>query len=266
MPKPDVIALTGGYRKTPLLQIGNHVYCDTALIVRVLEARQPTPPLLAGPVADIVAQWADSFVFDNAVSLAFRPSRIDALMKLMRPEELTTFAPDRKEMTLGARRLPPPYGTARAQLPLIATRLEQMLQGQPYLLGQTLTLADLSAYHCCWFVDMTSPEVLEPFTTLRQWMERVAAIGHGHAESISSADAIDICRRAQVELSLPEHSSSELTQGQRVRVRATDLGREESVGDVVCATADEVVIARDDERAGRVLVHFPRLGYDVIPA
>jgi glutathione S-transferase len=45
MPKPDVIALTGGYRKTPVLQIGADIYCDTALIARVLEMRQPTPTL-----------------------------------------------------------------------------------------------------------------------------------------------------------------------------------------------------------------------------
>ena len=31
-PKPDVVALTGGYRRTPLLQIGADIYCDTALI------------------------------------------------------------------------------------------------------------------------------------------------------------------------------------------------------------------------------------------
>ena len=29
MPKPDVVALTGGYRKTPVLQIGADVYCDS---------------------------------------------------------------------------------------------------------------------------------------------------------------------------------------------------------------------------------------------
>ena len=36
MPKPDLLALTGGYRKTPVLQIGADVYCDTDLIARVL--------------------------------------------------------------------------------------------------------------------------------------------------------------------------------------------------------------------------------------
>ena len=32
LPKPDVIALTGGYRRTPILQIGSDIYCDTALV------------------------------------------------------------------------------------------------------------------------------------------------------------------------------------------------------------------------------------------
>ena len=45
MPKPDVVALTGGYRRTPVLQIGADIYCDTALICDVLEHRQPSPSL-----------------------------------------------------------------------------------------------------------------------------------------------------------------------------------------------------------------------------
>ena len=41
MPKPDLTALTGGYRKTPVLQIGADIYCDTALIARRLEQEKP---------------------------------------------------------------------------------------------------------------------------------------------------------------------------------------------------------------------------------
>lgn len=43
LPKPDVVALTGGYRKTPILQLGADIYCDTALIARVLERLAPAP-------------------------------------------------------------------------------------------------------------------------------------------------------------------------------------------------------------------------------
>ncbi len=34
MPKPGLTALTGGYRKTPVLQIGADIYCDTRLMGR----------------------------------------------------------------------------------------------------------------------------------------------------------------------------------------------------------------------------------------
>ena len=43
MPKPDVLALTGGYRRTPFMQIGADVYCDTALMCRVIDALQGKP-------------------------------------------------------------------------------------------------------------------------------------------------------------------------------------------------------------------------------
>jgi glutathione S-transferase len=33
--------LTGGYRKTPVLQIDADIYCDTQLILREIERRAP---------------------------------------------------------------------------------------------------------------------------------------------------------------------------------------------------------------------------------
>ena len=39
LPKPDLMPLTGGYRRTPVMQIGADVFCDTQIIVRELEAR-----------------------------------------------------------------------------------------------------------------------------------------------------------------------------------------------------------------------------------
>src|ERR1700739_2204003 len=46
MPKPNLTALTGGYRKTPVLQIGADIYCDSQLIMRDLE---PRPRVAAQP-------------------------------------------------------------------------------------------------------------------------------------------------------------------------------------------------------------------------
>ena len=37
MPKPDLMALTGGYRKTPVLQHGADIYCDTGIICQLID-------------------------------------------------------------------------------------------------------------------------------------------------------------------------------------------------------------------------------------
>ena len=78
-PKPDVVALTGGYRKTPILQIGRDVYCDTALICDVLEHIQPAPalyPLRDKGMARVLAQWADSTLFWCAIPYTMQPAGI----------------------------------------------------------------------------------------------------------------------------------------------------------------------------------------------
>ena len=77
MPKPDVTALTGGYRKTPVLQIGADIYCDTALIADVIEERAPQPTLYPGGIAGasrILAQWADSTLFWTAIPYTMQPA------------------------------------------------------------------------------------------------------------------------------------------------------------------------------------------------
>jgi glutathione S-transferase len=73
MPKPDLTALTGGYRKTPVLQIGADLYCDSQLIMRELERRHPSPSFYpAGRgAADALAWWAEKTMFSPAVSIVF---------------------------------------------------------------------------------------------------------------------------------------------------------------------------------------------------
>ena len=51
MPKPDLMPLTGGYRKTPVLQIGADIYCDTQLIMLEIEKHAPAAAAAAGRAA-----------------------------------------------------------------------------------------------------------------------------------------------------------------------------------------------------------------------
>ncbi|MGH7017617.1 MAG: glutathione S-transferase N-terminal domain-containing protein, partial [Caulobacteraceae bacterium] len=47
MPKPDLVALTGGYRRIPVLQIGADVFCDTQAILAELARRAGAAPFEA---------------------------------------------------------------------------------------------------------------------------------------------------------------------------------------------------------------------------
>ena len=74
MPRPDLMPLTGGYRRTPVMQIGADVFCDTAIILRELEARYPMPALkLPGHegLAQMVAGWTDGRWFQSSVAVIF---------------------------------------------------------------------------------------------------------------------------------------------------------------------------------------------------
>jgi glutathione S-transferase len=74
MPRPDLMPMTGGYRRTPVTQIGADIYCDTQCIMRELERRFPEPSLLPKGYEGLAwssAMWTDRTFFQSAVNLIF---------------------------------------------------------------------------------------------------------------------------------------------------------------------------------------------------
>src|SRR4051812_44202752 len=128
LPKPDVVALTGGYRRTPFLQIGADIYCDSALMCKVIDRIAPMPPLYppeSAGLADIVAQWADTALFWTAVPYTMQPAGATHIFANAPPDYLKAFRDDRAAMTAGMRR--PTFTDAGAQLVSYATWLDRML-------------------------------------------------------------------------------------------------------------------------------------------
>src|SRR5579864_5233364 len=204
MPKPDLTALTGGYRKTPVLQIGADIYCDTALIADVLEERAAEPRLFPGVVAGasrILAQWADSTLFWTAIPFTMQPEGLAHLFAGTPPEAIKAFGDDRAVFRANLPRMRP--ADADAAFALYLERLEQTLGKQDFFFGTAPSIADFSIYHCLWFVLRGGPvaKILEPFAALQGWRSRMAAFGHGTEEKLDSGDAIAIARDATVEKS-----------------------------------------------------------------
>ena len=267
MPKPDVVALTGGNRRTPILQIGADGYCDTALICDELERIAPAHTLYPKGqegLARVVAQWADDLVFGPAMAYNFQPAGAAEVFAGADPDWVKAFGEDRKAMRAGAPRMMPADATPTYDQYL--SRLEDMLGGHDFLLGDQASLADFAAYHPVWFTLNKTPSLaglINGRHRVRAWSMRMAGLGHGNDTDLSSAQALEIARAAtpQPVDALPFVNHHGLALGTTVSVRAVNFGLEDSVGELVAATSSRYVIRRSDERAGVVHVHFPRVGF-----
>lgn len=267
MPKPDVLALTGGYRRTPLLQIGADIYCDTALICDVLEQRQPAPTLYPPSqkgVARVLAQWADSTLFWAAMGHNLSPKGAAALFAGQPPEAAQAFAADRGAMRQNMTSLRP--GDATAAYRSYLRRLANMLDEQPYLLGAAPCVADFAAYHPLWFSRVVNPAmagVLDATPGVLAWMDRMAALGHGQLSRLTATEAIAVAAAAQPAPLGDEPFQDEhgIALGSRVTVAAEAFGTEPTEGVLRAATRTRYTIERRDDRAGTLHVHFPRVGF-----
>jgi len=272
LPKPDVIALTGGYRRTPVLQIGADVYCDTALICDVLEHVRPDPtlypPHLKG-VCRIFAQWADTTLFWAAMGYNLQPRGTGHLFAKMPPDAARAFGEDRKAMSGNMVRLRP--GDATSAYRSYLRRIANMADEHDFLFGMEPCVADFAAYHGIWFTRTQVPvlaDILNVTPSVNEWAQRVEAIGDGPMTHLASADAIAIAKAADpqpaganllVDSAFQDDHGIPL--GTQVTIAPESFGSEPTAGELIAATRTHYSLRRQDPRAGTVHVHFPRIGY-----
>ena len=271
MPKPDVIALTGGYRKTPILQIGADIYCDTALIARVLERLAPSPSLFAQGdtlAVQASAHFADNTIFGITVPIAYQPG--SGMMKLhlsdASPEYLANFGKDRAAMRQGGTVRRGPVHECKGLLPGMLAKIEAQFSGS-CLFGEQPCNADFSLYNALWplWQPADTRLLLDPYPKTKRFVERMAAIGHGKFSEISSGDALQIAKSSKPEAvkNSVALETAGIALGERAQVMPVDSGLDPVVGELLDASADVFVLRRTDPRAGTVHVHFPRFGYQL---
>jgi glutathione S-transferase len=272
LPKPEVTALTGGYRRTPVLQVGADIYCDTALICDVLEHVRPEPtlypPHLKG-VCRIFAQWADSTLFWAAMGYNLQPRGAAHVFAKAPPEVATAFAEDRKAMAVNMVRLRP--GDAASAYRSYLRRIANMADEHDFLFGIEPCVADFAAYHGIWFTRMQVPllaDILNATPSVGEWAQRVEAIGHGPMTQLTPEDALTIAAAMEPEppgsnllIDSAFQDDHAIPLGSRVTITPESFGNESTEGELIAATRTHYSLRREDPRAGLVHVHFPRLGY-----
>lgn len=269
-PKPMLTALTGGYRRTPVMQIGADIYCDSQCIIRELERRHPLPSFMPGTDAGLLwclSRWTDGALFDLAVKIVLGAAG-DTLPR--------DFAEDRGRLYLGedwAEGLK----RANAELPHLIAQLraplswldQQLRDGRAFLLGDKPAAIDAQMYHVMWFINGRwdgGPQVLAEFPGVQRWMDSVQAIGHGGRSEMSAEAALALASSmdSSTEAGVAENDPQGLRVGQAVAVVPDVNGGEQAVtGTVRMADAQSIAIDRVSEQAGKVCVHFPRAGYRV---
>lgn len=273
MPKPDQIALTGGYRKAPVLQIGHDVYCDTKLICRVLDRLKPERPLIPpGTEAAtlMIERWVDQTFFFIVVALFFQPQGLAAFQQGLPPGlSVDGFIQDRTAMfAQGGTQPAPSIEVARAEAPGIFSSIDAQLANQPFLGGDAPTQIDFAVYNPLWFVHI-NPGIaseLDPFPHLKDWIARMLALGNGPNREIDGPAAVERCRATGTsQPALPGRALilPQARLGDRVKIAASDYAPDPVEGELVIANTFELAVRREDPRAGTVIVHFPPEAFTV---
>ncbi len=266
--RPELFAMTGGYRRIPVLQIGADIYCDTQCILREIERRAPTPTFFPNNGAGVpfaLSRWTDGPLFELAFSTVFAP-----VAHTLPP----ALVADRARLQLGSRG---DLAKVAADMPHVLAQLrpqlgwldERFASGRHFVLGAEPGMPDLLAWYIIWFVRSRyagAEELLSEFPALLAWAERMKAIGHGTSTAMTPAQALAIAKSAQPQT--PEKDDPRdpqgLKPGMRVNVQpVTDSGDPPVAGVVRALDRNTIVLTREDPACGVVAVHFPRVGYRV---
>jgi glutathione S-transferase len=269
-PRPKLTPASGGYRRTPILQISAEFYCDTLLILRVIDELSASGALYPKGregLAKAFGWWIEKGSFMNAVCLTI------GNMGGKIPQELVDERRPFFGVDLDPAALLPKRGIFLQRLNAhMAWLSETLADGRQFILGEDPSAADLSAYHPIWFAQQNGgSEIAALFSfavVVKPWYERVAALGHGKIAQMTPDQAIEVAKAS--EPNEPEEWSPEardvgLSRGDWVSVTPNDYGNS-VYGRLLSWTALEIVLRHEDPSVGGVNLHFPRVGFDVVPA
>jgi glutathione S-transferase len=263
MPKPKLVPLTGGYRRIPVLQIGADVWSDTGIIIRKIDELKPEPTLYPRGLtaaADTMNQWADRRLFWSATPVIFEK------LAAVTPKE---FIEDRSKMIPGTNfaDIPKAAPDSRNQLRAYLEILDRQLATSPFLLGDSFSLADAACFHPVWFLraEPTSFGLAQKFPHLMPWFERVDAMGHGDVTPMDPDEALKIAKDSAPATAenVDSRDPNGLMAGTRVSVTPDDYGFDPVIGRVVVSTIHEIAIEREVPELGKIVNHFPKIGFRI---
>ena len=268
--RPELFAMTGGYRRLPVLQIGADFYCDTQRIFRELERRAPQPTFFPNGEMGLpfaLSRWTDGAMFELAMRVSFAPIA-DSLPPALVADRARLYLGPAGDFKKEVADLPHILAQLRAQLGWFEERLSS---GAQFMFGNQAGLADLLAWFVVWFLRGKSPladKLLAEHPLLGAWEQRIKSIGYGTSTSMTPVEALVVAKMAQTDTreAADPADPQGLKPGIKVAITPlTDSGDRPIEGIVLSVDRDAIALNREDPACGKVVVHFPRVGYRVTP-
>ncbi len=195
-PRPDLEPLTGGYRRTPVLQIGADIYCDTVSMIQVLERIAPEPSVyIPGKegIIDTLAQWGDTALFWACIGYLYQTDGVLVALSKKSPEEVAAYQRDRGALMSSRPMIS--FAETKATLTIFLQRLQSMLEGdKQFFFGAAPTVADFACYHPLWCLRPLPPTagILETAPLVLKWMDSMRGLTHGKHSKLSTKEALAI--------------------------------------------------------------------------
>ena len=263
-PRPKLEALTGGYRKIPVAQMGADVFCDTRAIAREIGALAGKPELALENNSDEVQAFVRDVDLNVFLACIIGSSGPGMLIKLAKSTSITNalrFLKDRISIGRTAKVSALTPKQARAKIREHLDRLEGMLEND-FLFGDSPCIADFSAYHGLWYVrDLAEKPVMKGYPKVNAWMDRIQAFGHGTIREISQDDALAQARGVEPR-AVEAHGEDPLL-SKPVSIAPDDYARDPVEGTLVSASEHEAILRLESDDLGVLHLHFPKQGFRI---
>ena len=259
MPKPEMVRLTGGFRRIPMLQVGADLYFDSLYIIEELDRRFPAKPALAASgigVSTAAGRLIDGEMFMGVVGLlfggdwtfdeAFIKDRSELMGRPFDPKEFASAGP---MLTF----------QLRQHLDLFES---QLADGRAFLMGDKPDAMDAALFCQTAFIRWgqgKTAAVVDQFPGVCAWEKRVAALGHGErGADVSDEDAIAIAKAASPAPIGKASSADDFSAGDKVRIKFHDANSAPLDGTLLSIDLRTLSLRPAASECGEINIHMPR--------
>ena len=264
-PRPSLDIFLSGYRRIPVLQIGAHFYCDSALafdaLAGVSDRLKPAGPL--SKADELLRRHAEDRIFFAVIAAAPPISVLRSLAQDLGLFGLFRFLKDRSDMMKGSTVEKLSQRAAARLVEDFVMQLNGLLKQDQFLGGAHAGYLDLCCYHPLWMASVINRETLSALPPMVQaWMRRIAALGHGRSVVVSERQIYDRVTGDRFQDFVGELSGA-FTRDSLVSVRPTDYARDSTEGHLVFMDEHQCVIKRNLPSGDAAFLHFPISGFEV---